>query len=207
MARLSRELAGTLVIDREAEVTPMAEMISEIWEGLCAAGIPEVMLYLPDNSAARCHWRDTADISGVRVALIADQERKIVRIVPVDTCVGIGVASPKGVDPTGHRSLVLGKIVQQFPQPPDKFAVIPEEPKVEEKPEHDAQPLPPVVAAPVAEPAPPTLVAEQLAQASAVAPPPGRFGNMTRQAETKVPVATGAGQGMSRPGERGWKRA
>ena len=34
----------------------MAELISEIWSGLRDAGLPEVMLYLADGTASRCHW-------------------------------------------------------------------------------------------------------------------------------------------------------
>ena len=72
----------------------MVQLISEIWSGLRDAGMPEVMLYLPDHSASRCHWDDTVEIGGIRVALIADQERQIVRLLAVDTCTGIGVATP-----------------------------------------------------------------------------------------------------------------
>ena len=89
-------------------------MISEIWEGLRSAGLPEVMLYLPDQSASRCHWKDTALIGDVRVALLADQDRQIVRILPVDSCVGIGVASPKGVDPSGYKTVVYRKLREKF---------------------------------------------------------------------------------------------
>jgi hypothetical protein len=88
----------------------MAQLISEIWEGLRNAGLPEVMLYLPDNSASRCHWDDTALVGGVRVALLADQDRQIVRILPVDSCVGIGIASPKGTDPCGYKREVFNKL-------------------------------------------------------------------------------------------------
>ena len=95
----------------------MASLISEIWEGLREAGLPEVMLYLPDNSACRCHWDDTAEIGEVRVALLADQDRQIVRIVPVDTCVGIGVASPKGIDSSGYKLFVQKKLRQGAGEP------------------------------------------------------------------------------------------
>jgi hypothetical protein len=88
----------------------MAQLISEIWAGLRDAGLPEVMLYLPDNSASRCHWNDTALVGETRVALLADQDRQIVRIFPVDACVGIGIASPKGVDPSGYRRFVQVKL-------------------------------------------------------------------------------------------------
>ncbi len=88
----------------------MTESITTIWAGLRAAGLPEVMLFLPDGSASRCHWDDTAVIDGLRVALLGDQERKIVRIVPVDGCLGIGIASPKGVDPMSYRGVVLEKL-------------------------------------------------------------------------------------------------
>jgi len=92
----------------------VAQIISEIWSGLRDAGLPEVMLYLDDNSASRCHWDDTAVIGGVRVALLADQDRKIVRILPIDSCTGIGVASPKGVDPSGYKPLVQNKLRERF---------------------------------------------------------------------------------------------
>lgn len=92
----------------------MAELISEIWTGLRDAGLPEVMLYLADGTASRCHWNDTAIVGDVRVALLGDQERKIVRIMPVDLCVGIGIASPKGTDPMSYRGFVQGKLSERF---------------------------------------------------------------------------------------------
>ncbi|MFO0910669.1 MAG: hypothetical protein U0794_20365 [Isosphaeraceae bacterium] len=92
----------------------MAQLISEIWEGLRDAGLPEVMLYLADQSASRCHWKDTTMIGEVRVALLADQDRQIVRILPVDSCVGIGIASPKGVDPSGYKTVVYKKLAVRF---------------------------------------------------------------------------------------------
>lgn len=92
----------------------MGDLISHLWQGLRDAGIPEVMLYLPDGSASRCHWDDTALIGPIRVALLGDQERNIVRIIPIETCVGIGVPSPKGVDPVGYRSVVQGKLASFF---------------------------------------------------------------------------------------------
>jgi hypothetical protein len=92
----------------------MGQMISDIWEGLRNAGLPEVMLYLPDQSASRCHWKDTAMIGDVRVALLADQDRQIVRILPVDSCVGIGIASPKGIDPSGYKTVIYRKLREKF---------------------------------------------------------------------------------------------
>jgi hypothetical protein len=97
------------------EKDTMNELITVLWEGLCAAGVPEVMLYLPDGSASRCHWDDTAIIGTVRVALLGDQDRNIVRIIPVNTCIGIGVPSPKGVDPVGYRAVVQSKLRERFP--------------------------------------------------------------------------------------------
>ena len=64
----------------------MTDLITEIWVGLRDAGMPDVMLYLADGSAYRCHWDETALIGEVRVALLADQDRKIVRIMPVHEC-------------------------------------------------------------------------------------------------------------------------
>jgi hypothetical protein len=93
----------------------MSELITELWQGLRDAGLPEVMLYLPDGSASRCHWDDTAAIGDVRVALLSDQDRNIVRIIPVDQCAGIGIPSPKGVDPAGYRSVVQNKLRDRFP--------------------------------------------------------------------------------------------
>lgn len=88
----------------------MDSLITTLWQGLRDAGLPEVMLYLPDGSAARCHWDDTAIVGGLRVALVADQDRATVRILAIDTCAGIGVASPKGVDPAGYRGTVREKL-------------------------------------------------------------------------------------------------
>jgi hypothetical protein len=80
------------------------------------------MLYLFDGSACRCHWDETAVIGTIRVALLADQERKIVRIMPIHDCKGIGIATPKGTDPAGYRTVVQGKLVErlnseQVPEP------------------------------------------------------------------------------------------
>jgi hypothetical protein len=91
------------------------DLITQIWSGMKDAGMPEVMLYLPDGTAYRCHWDDTALVGDVRVALLADQDRKIVRLVPVHQCQGIGIASPKGTDPAGYRSFVRGKLEERFP--------------------------------------------------------------------------------------------
>ena len=88
----------------------MSDLITQLWEGLRTAGLPEVMLYLSDGTASRCHWDDTVVIGGVRVAMLGDQERKIVRIMPLDLCVGIGIASPKGTDPMSYRGFVKSKI-------------------------------------------------------------------------------------------------
>jgi len=92
----------------------MSALISEIWSGLRDAGLPEVMLFLPDGTASRCHWDDTAIVGGIRVALLGDQERRIVRIIPVDGCTGIGIASPKGTDPMGYRSVIKEKLEAQL---------------------------------------------------------------------------------------------
>src|SRR3954454_23349484 len=92
----------------------MVELISEIWSGLRDAGLPEVMLFLPDGTASRCHWDDTAIVADIRVALLGDQERKIVRIIPVDACVGIGIASPKGTDPMSYRGVVKERLQERL---------------------------------------------------------------------------------------------
>jgi hypothetical protein len=92
----------------------MADLITEIWSGLKDAGMPDVMLYLPDGSACRCDWENTAVIGAIRVALLADQDRKIVRIMPIHECKGIGIASPKGTDPAGFRAIVQGKLNERF---------------------------------------------------------------------------------------------
>jgi hypothetical protein len=90
----------------------MPDLITEIWAGLNDAGMPEVMLYLPDGTAYRCHWAETAVVGSIRVALLADQDRKIVRIIPVHDCQGIGIAAPKGTDPAGYRSFVKAKLAE-----------------------------------------------------------------------------------------------
>jgi hypothetical protein len=97
----------------------MNDLIAEIWSGLRDAGLPEVMIYLPDGSACRCHWDETSLIGSVRVALLADQDRKIVRIVPIHDCQGIGIASPKGTDPAGFRSVVQNKLNERFQKAAD----------------------------------------------------------------------------------------
>jgi hypothetical protein len=95
----------------------MPDLITEMWSKLRDAGIAEVMLYLTDGSASRCHWDDTALIGETRVALLGDQERNIVRIIPIAECVGIGIPAPKGVDPSGYRSIVKNKLHEAFPEP------------------------------------------------------------------------------------------
>ncbi len=92
----------------------MTDLITQLWDAMREAGLPEVMLYLPDGTACRCHWDDTAMIGPTRVALLADQDRKIVRIMPVGECQGIGIASPKGTDPMGYRPVVQEKLRQAF---------------------------------------------------------------------------------------------
>jgi len=94
----------------------MPDLITELWEGLRDAGLPEVMLYLPDGGASRCHWDATAMIGEVRVALLGDQDRGIVRIIALSTCSGIGVAAPKGVDPLGYRAVIYGRLTERFAQ-------------------------------------------------------------------------------------------
>jgi hypothetical protein len=104
--------------------------ITALWEGLRDAGLPEVMLYLPEGSACRCHWDDTAVLGGARVALPGDQDRNIVRIIPIESCVGIGIPSPKGVDPIGYRSTIREKLLDGLaptaPAPPPSWADSPQ---------------------------------------------------------------------------------
>jgi hypothetical protein len=95
----------------------MSESITQIWSGLRDAGMPEVMLFLPDGTASRSHWEETAMIGATRVALLGDQERKIVRVVPVESCVGIGVATPKGIDTSCFRSMVQTRLAERFARP------------------------------------------------------------------------------------------
>jgi hypothetical protein len=102
----------------------MSELITEIWSGLRDAGLPEVMLYLPDGTASRCHWDDTAMIGSVRVALLGDQERKIVRIMPINACTGIGIASPKGTDPMSYRGFVQGKLLNMPASAPSPASAV-----------------------------------------------------------------------------------
>jgi hypothetical protein len=95
----------------------MTDLITQLWSALRDAGLPEVMLYLPDGSACRCHWNDTSLVGTTRVALLADQDRKIVRIMPVAECKGIGIASPKGTDPMGYRPIVQERLTEKFGNP------------------------------------------------------------------------------------------
>lgn len=92
----------------------MDDLITRLWEGLRDAGLPEVMLYLPDGGASRCHWDDTALIGTTRVALLGDQDRNIVRIIPIAACAGIGIPSPKGTDPVGYRGVVRARLADRF---------------------------------------------------------------------------------------------
>jgi hypothetical protein len=92
----------------------MSDSITQIWSGLRDAGMPEVMLFLPDGTASRSHWEETAMIGGMRVALLGDQERKIVRVVPVESCIGIGVATPKGIDTSCFRGMVQSRLSERF---------------------------------------------------------------------------------------------
>ena len=84
--------------------------ISEMFAKLHESGLSEVMLYLPDGGASRCHWRDTAQLGDIRVAMLGDQERGIVRIIPLDNCAGIGIPAPKGVDPNGYKAIITKKV-------------------------------------------------------------------------------------------------
>lgn len=156
----------------------MAQLISEIWEGLRAAGMPEVMLYLPDLTASRCHWKDTTLIGETRVALLADQDRQIVRILPVDSCVGIGIASPKGVDPSGYKTVVYGKLASQF-----GGEVVEPVPEPEPEPVVAVTPPPPPAPEPVPEPttaARPDPLASRWGSAQKQNPPQGsRVGGLS----------------------------
>src|SRR5438067_9703756 len=95
----------------------MTDLITQIWSAMRDAGMPEVMLYLPDGTACRCHWDDTTLVGPTRIALLADQERKIVRMLPIADCKGIGIACPKGTDPMGYRPVVQEKLVARFGGP------------------------------------------------------------------------------------------
>ena len=114
--RLRTSFAARASLDH-AGTSHMPDLISDIWAGLNDAGMPEVMLYLPDGTAYRCHWDETAVVGSIRVALLADQDRKIVRIMPIDECKGIGIASPKGTDPAGYRTIVQEKLNERFGTP------------------------------------------------------------------------------------------
>ena len=59
-------------------------------------------------------------VGPTRVALLGDQDRKIVRVVPVDNCVGIGVASPKGTDTSCFRTMVQSRLNERFPRIPTR---------------------------------------------------------------------------------------
>jgi hypothetical protein len=95
----------------------MSESISQIWAGLRDAGMPDVMLFLPDGTASRSNWDETAMIGPVRVALLGDQERKIVRVIPVESCIGIGIATPKGIDTSCFRGMVQNRLSERAMRP------------------------------------------------------------------------------------------
>ncbi len=88
----------------------MNDQITELWKKLREAGIPEVVLFLADGAACRCHWDQTAILGDIRVALLGDQERNIVRVVPVSACLGIGIAAPKGTDPSAYRAVIKDQL-------------------------------------------------------------------------------------------------
>ncbi len=92
----------------------MTDLMTGLWEGLRDAGLPEVMLFMADGTASRCHWDQTVMVGEVRVALLGDQERNVVRVVPIRDCAGIGLASPKGTDTSTFRSIVRARLVEQF---------------------------------------------------------------------------------------------
>lgn len=99
------------------------DRIIRIWKGLKDAGIPEVMLYLPDGSASRCNWDDTVMIGSLRVALLGDQDRGIVRLMPIESCTGIGIPSPKGTDPMMYRGVVRQKIADAISVAPEQTEI------------------------------------------------------------------------------------
>ena len=102
---------GLVMESTSGEIAAKGEdLIARIWVGLAGAGFPEVMLYLADGTASRCHWDDTTVIEGERVALVADQDRGIVRIIPVGNCKGIGLSAPKGSDPSAYKPTVMSRI-------------------------------------------------------------------------------------------------
>ena len=104
----------------------MSESISQIWAGLRDAGMPDVMLFMPDGTASRSNWDETAMIGPIRVALLGDQERKIVRVVPVESCIGIGIATPKGIDTSCFRGMVQTRLSERSarPAPPRPAGVV-----------------------------------------------------------------------------------
>lgn len=107
----------TIMTLHNREDSAVDDLISRLWQGMRDAGLPEVMLYLSDGSASRCHWDETALVGVERVALLADQERGIVRVLPVSSCAGIGIASPKGIDPSGYRRTVHARLTNGGAKP------------------------------------------------------------------------------------------
>jgi len=165
----------------------MSQLITEIWSGLRDAGLPEVMLYLPDHTASRCHWDDTAVIGGVRVALLADQERKIVRVLPVDTCTGIGIASPKGTDPSGYKAFVQVRLNERFGTPggTEVASVEPAATAPAAAVVVEPQPPPPPPAVEPEPPAQPSAKPDTLASRWGIAPKPAARLNGTAVAHSR----------------------
>ncbi len=128
----------------------MSASITHIWEGLRDAGLPEVMLFLPDGTASRCNWDETTMIGPVRVALLGDQDRKIVRVIPVESCIGIGIASPKGVDTSSYRWTVLNKLGERLQRGEIETGSVP----AHEPTPAASIPVPAQVAVPVSPPGP-----------------------------------------------------
>ena len=57
-------------------------------------------------------------------ALLGDQERKIVRVIPVDLCIGIGIATPKGIDTSCFRGMVQARLNERSARPTARPAVV-----------------------------------------------------------------------------------
>src|SRR5271169_6795642 len=59
----------------------------------------------------RCYRDWSSDVCS------SDLERKIVRVIPVESCIGIGIATPKGIDTSSFRGMVQNRLAERSVRP------------------------------------------------------------------------------------------